>query len=152
MRLLFDQNLSRHLRALLSDLYSGSLQVREIGLADAPDTVIWAYAIEHGLVIVTKDVDYYGLSAARGHPPRWSGYGLATAQPPKWQAGFVSGAVNCWFFIVTMRRDYWNCPETPGGAAPALLTNVLFCIIICNINSDVYKPRPISNQPTFQNR
>ena len=70
MRLLFDQNLSRHLRVLLSDLYPGSLQVREIGLADAPDTVIWAYAIEHGLVIVTKDVDYYDLSAVRGHPPK----------------------------------------------------------------------------------
>lgn len=42
MRLLFDQNLSRYLRVLLSDLYPGYLQVREIGLADAPDTVIWA--------------------------------------------------------------------------------------------------------------
>ncbi len=70
MRLLFDQNLSRHLRVLLSDLYPGSLQVREIGLADAPDTVIWAYAMEHGLVIVTKDVDYCDLSAARGHLPK----------------------------------------------------------------------------------
>jgi len=70
MRLLFDQNLSRHLRVLLSDLYPGSLQVREIGLADAPDTLIWAYAIEHGLVMVTKDVDYYDLSAARRHPPK----------------------------------------------------------------------------------
>ena len=70
MRLLFDQNLSRYFRVLLSDLYPGSLQVREIGLADAPDTVIWAYAIEHGLVIVTKDADYRDLSVARGHPPK----------------------------------------------------------------------------------
>ena len=70
MRLLFDQNLSRHLRALLSDLYPGSLQVREIGLADAADTVIWAYAIEHGLVIATKDADYRDLSLSRGHPPK----------------------------------------------------------------------------------
>jgi len=70
MRLLFDQNLSRHLRALLSDLYPESLQVREIGLADAPDSVIWAYAIEHGLTIVTKDADYRDLSLSRGHPPK----------------------------------------------------------------------------------
>ena len=70
MRLLFDQNLSRHLRVLLSDLYPGSLQVREIGLADAPDTVIWAYAEERGLVIVTKDADYRDLSLSRGHPPK----------------------------------------------------------------------------------
>ena len=70
MRLLFDQNLSRHLRVMLSDLYPGSLQVREIRLADAPDTVIWAYAIEHGLMIGTKDADYRDLSLVRGHPPK----------------------------------------------------------------------------------
>ena len=70
MRLLFDQNLSRQLRRLLTDLYPQSQQVREIGLDDAPDTVIWAYALDHGLVIVTKDADYRDLSIARGHPPK----------------------------------------------------------------------------------
>ena len=39
-------------------------------MADAPDTVIWAYAIEHGLTIVTKDADYRDLRSARGHPPK----------------------------------------------------------------------------------
>ena len=70
MRLLFDQNLSRHLRTLLAELYPQSLQVREIGLANAPDTAIWEYARERGLVIVTKDADYVELSLARGQPPK----------------------------------------------------------------------------------
>ena len=70
MKLLFDQNLSRQLRRLLSDLYPQSQQVREIGLADAADTIIWTYALEGGFVIVTKDADYHNLSIARGHPPK----------------------------------------------------------------------------------
>ena len=70
MRLLFDQNLSRHLRRILADLYPHSLQVREIGLADASDTMIWDYARARGLVIVTKDADYRELTAVRGHPPK----------------------------------------------------------------------------------
>ena len=70
MRLLFDQNLSRQLRRFLADIYPQSEQVREIGLADAEDTLIWAYALEGGFVIVTKDADYRELSIARGHPPK----------------------------------------------------------------------------------
>ena len=70
MRLLFDQNLSRQLRRMLADLYPQSEQVREIGLADAPDNVIWDYALDHGFVIVTKDSDYYDMSLTCGHPPK----------------------------------------------------------------------------------
>jgi predicted nuclease of predicted toxin-antitoxin system len=44
MKLLFDQNLSPRLPGLLSDLYPGSVHVREIGLAEATDTAIWNYA------------------------------------------------------------------------------------------------------------
>ena len=70
MRLLFDQRLSRHLRVLLADPYPGSLQVREIGLAEAADTATWEYAAKHGLTVVTKDADYRDLSLTRGHPPK----------------------------------------------------------------------------------
>ena len=66
MKLLFDQNLSRQLRRLLADLYPQLQQVREIGLADADDTLIWDYALEGGFVIVTKDTDYRDLSSAAG--------------------------------------------------------------------------------------
>ena len=70
MRLLLDHNLSPALKGALSDLYPRSLHVWDLDLDTAADTVIWAYAIEHGLVIVTKDADYRDLSAARGHPPK----------------------------------------------------------------------------------
>ena len=63
----------------MSDLYPNSLHVKDIGPENAPDTDIWTYARERGLVIVTKDQDYRVLSMARGHPPkvilveRWNG-------------------------------------------------------------------------------
>ncbi len=48
MKLLFDQNLSPNLPRLLSDLYAGSMHVRDVGLRDADDTSIWEYAERHG--------------------------------------------------------------------------------------------------------
>lgn len=32
--------------------------------------MIWAYALEGGFMIVTKDADYRELSIALGHPPK----------------------------------------------------------------------------------
>lgn len=70
MRLLFDHNLSPALKGMLADLWPQTLHVWDLDMDTADDTVIWAYAIEHGLAIVTKDADYRDLSAARGHPPK----------------------------------------------------------------------------------
>ena len=70
MRLLFDHNLSPALVALLSDLYPGSIHVWDLEMDAASDTLIWAYALTGGFVIVTKDADYRDLSIARGHPPK----------------------------------------------------------------------------------
>ena len=70
MRLLFDQNLSWRLREALRDLYPQSLHVRDVGLASAVDVTVWAYAKEHGLVIVSKDADFRHLGFTYGHPPK----------------------------------------------------------------------------------
>ena len=70
MRPLFDHNLSPALKTLLSDLYPQSLHVWDLEMDTADDNLIWAYALENGYVIVTKDTDYYDLSVARGHPPK----------------------------------------------------------------------------------
>lgn len=70
MSLLFDQNLSRRLPALLSAEYPGSDQVLLAGLATADDLAVWAYAVARGLAVVSKDADFVRLSAARGHPPK----------------------------------------------------------------------------------
>jgi predicted nuclease of predicted toxin-antitoxin system len=72
MKFLFDQNLSPRLPRWLSDLYPGSAHVRDIGLRDATDTVIWSYAQEHGFVIVSKDSDFQQRSLLFGHPPQGS--------------------------------------------------------------------------------
>jgi predicted nuclease of predicted toxin-antitoxin system len=76
MKLLFDQNLSSRLSALLSDLYAGSIHVRDIGLTSATDTAIWLHAKQHGFVIVSKDSDFQQRSLLTGHPPNSYGFEL----------------------------------------------------------------------------
>jgi len=50
--------------------WSGSSAVEDIGLATADDRVIWEYAKEHGLGIVTKDEDFQALATRqRSVPP-----------------------------------------------------------------------------------
>lgn len=70
MKLLFDENLSSRLPDQLSDLYPGSVHVRQCGLASAADTAIWEYAKSHGFVIVSKDSDFEERSILSGAPPK----------------------------------------------------------------------------------
>jgi predicted nuclease of predicted toxin-antitoxin system len=70
LKLLFDQNLSPRLIRALQDLYPGSLHVRDIGLEAVDDAVVWAYAAEHRLVIVSKDSDFHQRSFVFGYPPK----------------------------------------------------------------------------------
>jgi predicted nuclease of predicted toxin-antitoxin system len=71
MKLLFDQNLSPRLPRLLADLYPDSVHVREVGLRNATDTVIWMHAKQNGFVIVSKDSDFQQRSLSLGHPPKF---------------------------------------------------------------------------------
>jgi predicted nuclease of predicted toxin-antitoxin system len=68
--LLFDQNLSRRLPALLAAEFPGSEQVIGAGLATADDRAVWAYAAAHGLALVSKDADFAQMSATLGLPPK----------------------------------------------------------------------------------
>jgi predicted nuclease of predicted toxin-antitoxin system len=70
VKLLFDQNLSPRAAKALESEFPGSLHVRDVQLHDAPDQVIWDYAAEHGLTIVTKDADFHQRSFLLGHPPK----------------------------------------------------------------------------------
>ena len=70
MSLLFDQNLSRRLPALLAAEFPGSAQVSAVGLDKADDRAVWAYAAAHGLTVVSKDADFARLSAVLGAPPK----------------------------------------------------------------------------------
>ncbi len=70
MKLLFDQNLSYRLAALLAPEFPGSQHVRDAGLAAASDSAIWAYAAGQGLAIVSKDSDFQHRALLFGHPPK----------------------------------------------------------------------------------
>ena len=70
MKLLFDQNLSPHLVGQLAAEYPGSAHVRDVGLAAAPDPVVWAYAVAGGFAVVSKDTDFQQRALLLGHPPK----------------------------------------------------------------------------------
>lgn len=70
MRLLFDQNLSRHLVRRLADAYPDSAHVAEVGLDVATDRVVWDYAGVEGFALVSKDTDFRQLAFLYGPPPK----------------------------------------------------------------------------------
>lgn len=83
MKLLFDQNLSPSLPRLLSDLYQGSVHVREVGMHDATDTEIWEHAKATTFAIVSKDSDFQARSLLYGSPPKfiWLRVGNCPVKP-----------------------------------------------------------------------
>ena len=70
MKLLFDENLSHKLVRALQDLFPDSEHVRDLGLKAADDRSIWDHAKGNGLIIVSKDSDFYQRSLLSGHPPK----------------------------------------------------------------------------------
>jgi len=70
VKLLFDQNISPSLVALLADLFPESLHVRTVGLERATDDSVWRFALERGFAIVTKDSDFQERSQMAGSAPR----------------------------------------------------------------------------------
>ena len=49
---------------------SDSTHVRDVGLAAAADDLVWRYAAEQGLTIVSKDADFHERSFLLGRPPK----------------------------------------------------------------------------------
>lgn len=82
MKLLFDQNLSFRLVKALQVEYPDSRHVRDVGLGDASDEVVWRYAAEQGYTVVTKDADFHQRSFLFGAPPKivWLRCGNASTQ------------------------------------------------------------------------
>jgi predicted nuclease of predicted toxin-antitoxin system len=70
MKLLFDENLSPKLPTRLSDLFPNSLHVRDVGMKATNDPVVWNYAKDNNLMIVSKDSDMHDLSLIFGNPPK----------------------------------------------------------------------------------
>src|ERR1041385_1748067 len=70
VKLLFDENLSPHVVQLLVDLFPQSFHVRDVGLKSSDDPIVWQYAKENGLSIVSKDSDFHQRSFVFGQPPK----------------------------------------------------------------------------------
>lgn len=70
MKLLFDENLSPKLPLLLANLFPGSLHVRDVGMKATADPIVWDYAKENDLMVVSKDADMHDLSLVLGNPPK----------------------------------------------------------------------------------
>lgn len=70
MKLLFDENLSRHLVQRLSDIFPESQHVAAVGLLRSSDRQIWEYAKTGGFTIITADGDFYEIAVAQGSPPK----------------------------------------------------------------------------------
>lgn len=70
MKLLFDEILSPKLPSRLSDLFPNSLHVRDVGMKATIDPIVWDYAKDNDLMIVSKDADMHDLSLVLGNPPK----------------------------------------------------------------------------------
>ena len=70
MKLLFDENLSPKLPNRLTDLFPNSLHVRDVGMKATIDPIVWDYAKDNNLMIVSKDADMHDLSLVLGNPPK----------------------------------------------------------------------------------
>jgi predicted nuclease of predicted toxin-antitoxin system len=70
VKLLFDQNLSRHLVTRLADLFPDSSHVASLGLDTASDREVWDYAADQGFAIASKDSDFRQLAFLLGPPPK----------------------------------------------------------------------------------
>ena len=68
MKLLFDEKLPPSLSQSLAELFPGSTHVHECGLGATDDADIWAFAAQHGFVIVSKDSDFEHRSILFGSP------------------------------------------------------------------------------------
>jgi predicted nuclease of predicted toxin-antitoxin system len=70
MKLLFDQNLSFKLCQTVVDLFPESEHVRLLGLSEVSDHILWDYARENGVAIVSQDADFAEMAVLLRSPPK----------------------------------------------------------------------------------
>jgi predicted nuclease of predicted toxin-antitoxin system len=70
MKLLFDENLSPFLASQLSDLYQGSMHVRDCGLKRGSDWAVWEFARDNVFTIVSKDSDFDHIRRKQKQGPK----------------------------------------------------------------------------------
>lgn len=79
MRFLVDANLPRSLADVARTAGDEAIHVRDVGLGDATDETIAAYARAHDLLLVTRDLDFADV---RAYPPA-GGPGIVVLRLPE---------------------------------------------------------------------
>ena len=67
---LLDQNLSHKLVRQLEQYFPATEHVKTLELDPADDRLIWQYAKDKSLTIVTQDADFESFAQLRGFPPK----------------------------------------------------------------------------------
>ncbi|GAB4047636.1 DUF5615 family PIN-like protein [Spirosoma litoris] len=70
MKLLLDQNISFRVVKKLKEYFPVIEGVRENGLYNQDDRVIWEFSRQNGFTVVTFDEDLYNLTTLYGPPPK----------------------------------------------------------------------------------
>ncbi len=82
MKLLFDENLSPRLVALLANHFPDSSHIELLNMRGTTDHNIWDYSKDHEFAIVSKDNDFRQRAFLLGPPPKviWLSVGNAGTQ------------------------------------------------------------------------
>ncbi len=70
MKLLLDQNISHRVVRLIKEHFPQASSIKDEGLTNADDFVVWKFAKENGFCIVTFDEDFYNIQLIKGFPPK----------------------------------------------------------------------------------
>jgi hypothetical protein len=108
MKLLFDENLSHKLARLLEDLFPNSIHVRDVGLKAANDSLVWQYALNNDLILVSKDADMHQRSFLFGPPP---GYAWGIARRQMWKDSCGGTFPPSTISSMTLTRHFWFYPS-----------------------------------------
>jgi len=68
--ILVDDNLSYRIASVLKDSFNGIIHVSNAGLDGVDDSLIWEYATNNKLHILTKDRDFNDIQQVKGFPPK----------------------------------------------------------------------------------
>ena len=123
MKLLFDQNLSPRLPNQLEDIFPGSLHVREVGLIKATDTLIWEYARQHEMILISKDADFHQRSLLFGPPPQVIWIRLGNCSVSEIELLLCKQKQKIQQFAGDKKRSLWSYNQ------PSLQENTLFDVI-----------------------
>ncbi|MDH4200031.1 MAG: DUF5615 family PIN-like protein [Spirochaetia bacterium] len=68
--LILDENISHKIVIPLSNIFPGLTHIKHHNLVSSPDNVVWEFARQHNLCIVSFDNDFEAIFLRNGFPPK----------------------------------------------------------------------------------